>query len=136
MRNEDVQAGSELAQSEGVTAHDFADHGVHGHGLLEIIVVHQRQLVERHSGRKHGFLNLILAQDQERLVKLVEKTTFYAFALEAQVTHGFKKDVLLSIAAGAVSHFEQRIVSVIEQRLQCILELLGRLVANLQQHHR
>ncbi len=136
MRNEDVQAGSELAQGEGVTAHDLADHGIHGHGLLEIIVVHQRQLVKRHSGRKHGFLNLILTQDQEGLVELVEKATFYAFALEAQVTHGFKKDVLLSVAAGAVSHFEQRVVGVIEQRLQCVLELLGSLVANLQQHNR
>ncbi len=98
--------------------------------------MHQRQLIERHGGGQHGLVNLILAQSQKRLIKLVEEATLDAFALEAQVAHRFKEDVLISMAAGAVSHFEQRIVGVVEQRLQRILELLGRLVADLQQHNR
>jgi len=57
-------------------------------------------------------------------------------ALETQVAHGFKENMVVDVVKGLVGHFEQGVVGVIEQLLQTLLQLLRSLVANLQQHHR
>lgn len=68
--------------------------------------------------------------------RTVRKNPLDTFALEAQVAHRLKENVLLDVGASAVGHFEKHVVGVIEQLLQTLPKLLRGLVANLKQDHR
>ncbi|MNY24339.1 hypothetical protein D3C86_1580470 [compost metagenome] len=65
----------------------------------------------------------------ERLEDFLQKAALDTLALQAQIAHGFEEGILLAIAGRPVRHLEQRIVGIVEQRLQGLLELLCSLVA-------
>ncbi|CAI8777000.1 hypothetical protein EMIT0P218_10101 [Pseudomonas sp. IT-P218] len=77
-----------------------------------------------------------MTEADERLEELLEKQPLDAFALQAQIARRLKQQVLLNIIECPVSHFEEAIVGIIEQRLQALPELLSSLVANLQDDDR
>src|SRR5690606_9767431 len=72
----------------------------------------------------------ILVEPCERLEDLLQEAALDAASLHAQVAHGFEEGILFGIAGGAVGDFEQGIVGVVEQNLQCLAQLLGGLVAH------
>ncbi len=65
----------------------------------------------------------------------IEKQPLDALAFEPQVAHGFEIQVLSEPVSGLVRHFEQRIVGIVEQRLQTLTQLQGGLIAHLQQRN-
>ncbi|MCY1510087.1 hypothetical protein D9M68_444540 [compost metagenome] len=133
--NQRIQARGQVPQRQGVAAHDLGDHRVDGHALFQLVVLNQRQAVERHGVQLRRLADLVLVEGGERLEDPLQEAALDVLALQAQVAHGFEEGVLLGVAGGPIGHLEQGIVSVVEQRLQCLLELLCSLVAHMDQRH-
>ena len=124
-----------MPKCHSITVHHLGNHGIDGHRLFQLIVLHQRQGVKRHRIQQRGLTDFILIKGGEGFENLLQKTTLDGFALQAQIAHGFKKGILLDVTGGPISHFKQRIIGTVEQSLQGLLELLGSLVTHLSQRH-
>ena len=77
-----------------------------------------------------------LADTGKGIIERVEKTALDTLALQAQVAHGLKVQVLVTAVEGLVGHLEEGVVSIVEQALQALTQLQGGLVAHLQEQYR
>lgn len=130
-----VEPRGQLIEGKTVALEYPTDHGLDRHAALHVIGTRCRILEYQRAGQC-GLHDFVLNQRDKGLEELLKKAPFDVFALEAQVAHGFEKDVLFDIVARPVGHFKQGIVGVIEQFLQAVAQLLGGLVADLKQNHR
>ena len=131
-----IEARGEMAQRHGITAHDLGHHSVQSHGFFQLVVLHQAQAIERHGIQRWlGLADFVLIEIGEGLEHLLQKTALDVLALQTQVTHGFEESILLGIAGRPIRHLEEGIVSIVEQALQVLLELLRRFVTHLNQRH-
>ena len=130
-----TEAGGQLPQGQAVTVHDLVEHGLQGHGFFQVIGARAGRCFV--GDRRQQQLALPgLPQVGKCVEELFHEHALEVLALEAQVAHGFKKNIVVGAAAGFVGHLEQSVVGVIEQLLQPPVELLRGLVTHLQHNHR
>ena len=115
-----------MADGHGVVAERLGHHGVHGDAFFQRIVLHQAEVFVGDTIQAH----LRLATDQvvqrgETLEILLEKAALDTLAAQTQVAHRFEIEALFLVAAGAIGHFKQRVVGVVEQLLQGGIESLS-----------
>ncbi|MNY21390.1 hypothetical protein D3C86_1549340 [compost metagenome] len=128
-----AEASGELVERHTVTVQHFVDHGLHRNCAFQH-VIGPRPPCRRQSGAR--MRNVVPGKSGKGLEDLFEKNPLDAFALQAQVTHRLKVNVLFGAITGSVGHFEQDVVGVIEEFLQALSKLQHRLVAHLKQNHR
>ncbi|MCY1538669.1 hypothetical protein D9M68_742210 [compost metagenome] len=135
LADQGIQSRGQVAERHAVAAHDLGDHGIERHGLLQFIVLHQRQAVERHRIQRRSLTDFVLIEGGEGLEDFLQEAALDVLALQAQIAHRFEEGILLGIAGRPVRHLEQRIVGIVEQCLQRLLELLRCFVTHLNERH-
>ncbi|MCY1402528.1 hypothetical protein D9M71_176730 [compost metagenome] len=130
-----VQAGAQVRQGDAGAAHHLGDHGVHGDGFFQLVVLHQGQAVAGNRLQRRGASDFVLVEAGEVVDEFLQEAALDGLALQAQVAHGFEEGVLFGVAGGAVRHLEQGVVGIVEQRLHGVPQLQGDLVAHADQRH-
>ncbi len=131
-----VHARGQVAQRLGGTTHDLGDHGVDGYGFFQLVVLHQGKAVEGDGIQRGRLADFILVELGECFEQLLQEATLDVAALHAQVAHGLEKSVLFGVTGRAIGDLEERVIGVVEQRLQRLTQLLGGLVAHADERHR
>ena len=124
-----LQAQRQVFQSKTIARKHPGDHGFEDGGACQLRRT-ERVLAE---GECRGFDLPYLGK---AVIESVEKAALDAFSLQTQVAHGFEVQVLLETIRSLVGHFEERVVSIVEQCLQPLAQLQCSLVAHLQKRHR
>ena len=122
-------------QRLGIPAEHLGDHGIDRYRLFQLVVLHQAQAFQRHWSQLRRLAHAVARQLGKALKDFAQKAIGDALALQAQLTHRLEQIILLGIRSGTVSHLEQAVVGVIEQRLQVLFKLEGSLVTQLRQRH-
>lgn len=130
-----IQTSGQLPEGQAIATEDLGDHCIQRDRFFQLIIRNQCQFVVGHRRSQCHLMNVILVQSGECLGKALVEAALDVLALEPQVAHGFEEGVLIDVVQRPVGHFEQRVVGIIEQRLQALSQLQGRLVADLNQNH-
>ena len=133
---EGCKALGQLAKRHLVTRHDLRHHRVNDLRAHQVIGQQRERALGGRGAMQGALTDIRLGQAGKRVKKTVQESAFDVFALEPDIAHGLKKQALLGVAAGVVSHGKQGFVGVVEQHLQAALELLRGLVMDLQQNDR
>ena len=130
-----VHARGQVAQRLGGTTHDLGDHGVDGYGFFQLVVLHQERLSKETASSAGGLpisYWLSLANASNSCCRK-PRSMLRRFMRRSRMA---SKSVLFGVAGRAIGDLEERVIGVVEQRLQRLTQLLGGLVAHADERHR
>ncbi len=131
-----IQALGELHDRQRELARDLGNHAAHCDGHLQLVVAQQGKLIGAllDGAARNRFLG-----DEDVIegsMELVHEVLGDLLSLEADLAHRLEEHVLVSVVARAIGHLEQRIVGIVQEFLQQIVEPAFCRASNVLQNRR